>query len=80
MFKILSANTISLLEKEAEGYIISKLGSLTIANGHYFLSFIGEPKVIPEETYVNPEVTKEEIPAIEKPKPKTRRKKPNTNL
>ena len=72
MLKILSAKTIIHLEKEAEEYDIKELGSLTISNGHYFLSFMGVPKV-------NPSLPKEDVPAIEKPKP-TRRKKPNTNL
>ena len=76
MLKILSAKTIARLEKEAEGYDIKELGSFTISNGHYFLSFLGELKV----TKVIPSEPTEEIPAIEKPKPKTRRKKPNTNL
>jgi hypothetical protein len=72
MFKILSASTSTLLEKEAEGYIITELGSLTIANGHYFLSFIGEPKVS--------DILLEEIPAIEKPKVTRRKRRPNTNV
>jgi hypothetical protein len=84
VLKIISASTIMKLEREAEDYDIQELGSLAISNGHYFLSFLGEPKVtpfvIPEETYVKPEVTKEEIPAIEKPKPTRRKRKPNTNL
>lgn len=44
MLKILSAKTIPLLEKEAEGYEIESIGNLSISNGHYFLTFLGEPK------------------------------------
>jgi hypothetical protein len=86
MLKILSAKTIARLEKEAEGYDIKELGSFTISNGHYFLSFLGSPKVnislpkveIPviEETKVNPSLPKEDVPAIAKPKPTRRKPKP----
>lgn len=66
MFKILSATTSVLLEKEAAKYNISELGSLTISNGNYHLAFIGvlkeTPRVIPEET-------------PKKPAPKTRAKR-----
>jgi hypothetical protein len=85
MLKILSAKTIARLEKEAEGYDIKELGSFTISNGHYFLSFLGEPKVNPslpkeekpaiEETKVNPSLPN--VPSIAKHKPTRRKRKPN---
>jgi hypothetical protein len=61
MLKILSASNVIKLEEDVKGYDVTQLGSLTISNGHYFLCFLGEPKVhlsLPEE----------EEPAIEEPK------------
>lgn len=49
-----SATTIGLME-EAEKYNIDQVGSLTVSNGHYFLTFLGSLK----ETQVKPKVTKE---------------------
>lgn len=44
MLKILSAKNAIDLEKEAEKYNITGVGSLTISNGHFFLAILGEPK------------------------------------
>lgn len=70
--KILSATNPMLLEQEAEKYDITQLGSISIANGHFFIAFLGElkevPKVLKEP---EPEVKSEEVPA----KPKTTRKR-----
>ena len=55
--QILSSNSTIELMKEAEKYNISQVGSLTVSNSHYFLTFLGEPKVT-EETPVQPKVTK----------------------
>ena len=42
---------------KTEAYNISQVGSLTISNSHYFIAFLGEPKV-QEDTSVQPKVTK----------------------
>jgi len=67
MFRILSANTIMQLEEEASKYDITHLGSLTISNGHFFMSILGEPK--------------KEKPAIKEPAiPKPRAKRGKINV
>jgi hypothetical protein len=43
---IISSHSTKLLQDEAEKYNIEQLGSLTVNNGHYFLTFLGEPKVV----------------------------------
>jgi hypothetical protein len=57
--KILSANTPALLEKEAEKYNISSLGSISISNGHFYLAILGSLKEVPVVPKVEPDVTKE---------------------
>lgn len=60
---ILSSHNTKFLEVEAEEYDITQIGSLSVSNGQYFLTFLGSPKVKPE-TKVTPEE-----PEV-KPKPK----------
>ncbi len=50
---ILSSPTTVGLMEEAENYNISQIGSLTVSNGHYFITFIGEQKL-----NLQPKVTK----------------------
>lgn len=54
---ILSSSTTGDLMAKTEAYNISQVGSLTISNSHYFIAFLGEPKV-QEDTSVQPKVTK----------------------
>jgi hypothetical protein len=73
MLKILSATNIEDLTRRANQYDITDIGSLTITNGQFYITLLGELKteVLTKEPT---EVIKE--PAIEpKPKPKTRTKR-----
>ena len=74
MFKILSANTISLLEEEVHKYDVQVLGSLTISNGHLYLAILGElkkPKVVQEIPKVTKAAPKRKPRASPKAKPKS---------
>jgi hypothetical protein len=55
---VISSSTTGDLMNKAEAYNISQVGSLTVSNGHYFVAFLGEPKV-QEDTIGQPKVTKE---------------------
>lgn len=41
---ILSSQNTKILEKESENYDISQIGSLSVSNGQYFLTFLGKLK------------------------------------
>jgi len=70
MLKILSSSSLIKLQEVADKLDIEQLGSLSIANGQYFLAvLVKEPKV----TKVIPKETLEEA-KVEKPKAKPKRR------
>ena len=75
-YQVVSGKDVETLTTKMKKYEVSNLGSLTIANSHYYQSFIGvlipvDPKVIPKVTPVIEDV---EV----KPKRKPRTKKQPT--
>lgn len=43
--RIISAPSALRLEEEAMNYEIDSIGSLTVSNGHFYLAFLGKPKL-----------------------------------
>jgi hypothetical protein len=69
---ILSSPNTKILEKESEDYEIHQIGSLSVSNGQYFLTFLGslkvkpETKVTPEEPEVKPKPKETTKPSVSK--------------
>lgn len=55
---ILSSQSTKVIEEEAEKYNIAQIGSLSVANGQYFLTALGELKVPEEVSPVSKSTTK----------------------
>ena len=70
-YHIEDAKTLPLLIDKMNQYEVSALGAFAIANGHFYQSFLGIPKVtpvVPETPLSNPQVTK-----VVKRKPRTKK-------
>lgn len=55
---ILSSTNVRDLETQAEAFNIQQVGSLSVSNGQFFLTLIGEPKVTPQVEPEKPTVSK----------------------
>ncbi len=79
MLKILSSSSLIKLQEVADKLDIEQLGSLSIANGQYFLAvLVKEPKVTKVTKVIPKEILEEAKVEKPKPKPKTTTSKKTT--
>lgn len=75
MLQIISAKSSEELQDKANEFIINDLGTLTIINGEFFLTFMGKPKTVQKSKVL--EEPKEEKPAPKKRAPRKKKETPD---